>query len=128
MESTIRRIERVIDLEGNGTLNVIARILVTQTQRRIQDEKTGPDGEPWKPWSKQYAATRHGNHSLLVNEGNLMGSISSVVAGDTIVVAPNAPYAGPMQATRPYLGISEENEADLFDEIEDHLQGVLRSG
>ncbi|WP_283132485.1 phage virion morphogenesis protein [Enterovibrio norvegicus] len=65
----------------------------TQTHRRIRDEKTAPDGTPWEGWSDGYAKTRHGNHSLLMGNGELDDSIQFQVRGNKVHVGSPLVYA-----------------------------------
>ena len=96
----------------------------SQTRRRITDEKTAPDGTPWDPWSRDYAASRHGGNSLLEGEGDLVDSIGFEVNGGQVEIGTNLVYGAIHQLggkdvnihipARPYLGVSAENEADLL--------------
>jgi phage virion morphogenesis protein len=94
-----------------------------QTRRRIQQEKESPDGTPWPEWSERYAETRHGGHSLLQGEGSLLDSIQASPEGSTAIWGSNLVYAalqnfggdpvGINVPSREYLGLSEENLADI---------------
>ena len=93
-----------------------------QTRRRIDEEKTAPDGTPWAPWSPKYAKTRGPENSLLVSEGNLLASIESFANGDSAGWGSNLIYArthqqGDMKRNipaRPYLGLSDRDVEDLM--------------
>lgn len=67
--------------------------LTTQTKRRLEEEKSSPAGVAWKDWSKSYAKTRHGGHSLLINEGHLTDSIQHNVLPGGVEVGSNLVYA-----------------------------------
>lgn len=98
---------------------LLASEMESQTRRRIQVEKTAPTGEPWEPWSLNYAMTRHANHSLLRDRGGLLDSIVTQTDLLGATVGSNLTYAATHQfgsgdvPARPYLGISDENAVDL---------------
>ena len=108
----------------------------SQTRRRISEEKAAPDGKPWKAWSDAYGETRHGGHSLLEGEGDLLDSIQYVVDGDRVEIGTNLIYGAIHQfggdevgiaiPARPYLGVSQENEEDLLAVLDDWADRQLR--
>ncbi len=118
-----------------GLYGAIGAEVEAQTRTRIQDEKAAPDGTPWAPWSPGYAATRHGGHSLLMNEGDLLDDINFVVESGGVSVGTNLVYGaihqfggdavGKAIPARPYLGLSSDNIRDLHDTIEDWLDSTL---
>lgn len=65
----------------------------SQTRRRIESERRGPDGEPWADWSERYAAGRHHGHSLLIASGHLRDSITGYVDGLAAGWGSNLAYA-----------------------------------
>jgi phage virion morphogenesis protein len=93
-------------------LDAMGALVESQTRQRITSTKTAPDGKKWAPWSEKYAVTRHGGHSLLRNEGDLLDAIQHLVSGDTSEVGANLEYAATHQygdrkrgiPARPYLG------------------------
>jgi len=99
----------------------LAAEVVSQTQRRISDEKTDPDGNAWEGWSTGYAAKRRSGHSLLMNEGDLVSDIHYQVSASEAIVGSNLIYAATHQMgddsrnikARPFLGVSNDNETDL---------------
>ncbi|WP_028294284.1 phage virion morphogenesis protein [Oceanobacter kriegii] len=121
-------------LEGIGAL------VESQTHRRIRDEKTGPDGTPWDGWSDGYRNTRHGGNSLLMGEGHLDDSIQYLIEGDQVSVGSNLIYAaihqlggtpdmapGPAAIpARPFLGLSQDDEQDVADLMEDFLADQVK--
>ena len=42
--------------DTRGLMRQLGAAVESQTKRRIQDEKRGPDGRRWPPWSERYAA------------------------------------------------------------------------
>ncbi|MBU2713731.1 phage virion morphogenesis protein [Zooshikella sp. WH53] len=73
---------KALDDHRHELLDTLGATVESQTRRRIEEEQTAPDGSPWPTWSSGYAATRHGNQSLLQNEGHLVDSLHSSVWGD----------------------------------------------
>jgi phage virion morphogenesis protein len=123
-----RLARRVASMCGTGDrhqlLEEIGAEVESQTRRRISEEKTSPDGEKWPAWSDAYAATRHEGQSLLEAEGYLLDSLQFAVSGDQVEVGSNLVYAAiqefggaevgkPGLPARSYLGLSDENAADV---------------
>ncbi len=163
-----QRIARLADLDRRGLMQTIGAVVESQTRRRLANEKRSPDGTPWAAWSEQYAGFRHGGHSLLEGDGNLIDSLTHEVSADSVEIGSNLIYArihqdgsgdepvnvpahqrritkafgrdlpSPVWANvkayafnqnipaRPYLGLSEDNQAELEDVIEDFLMEVLK--
>lgn len=115
-----------------GVAKGIGQLVEAQTKRRIQDEKTSPEGEPWAEWSESYAGSRQGHHSLLLFEGRLRDSVvGKVLNGSTVVVGASMIYAAVHQygykntPARPYLGLSEDNADEIVELIIDWAGGDL---
>jgi phage gpG-like protein len=93
----------------------------SQTRRRIETEKTSPEGLLWADWSPDYAKTRHSGQSLLINEGNLLDSLAAFVEVAQAGWGSPLDYAIEMQEgvparhvpARPFLGISDANLDEL---------------
>lgn len=116
----------------------VGALLESSTRRRIDEEKTAPDGAAWAPWSPGYAATRSGRHSLLVGDNSLAGSIQNLSDDQAAIVGTNMVYgaihqfggeAGRNHAAeipaRPYLGISERDRRDIERLVEGELKELL---
>lgn len=116
-------------------LEVVGAAVESQTRRRIEEEKTSPEGKAWAPWSPDYAATRHGGHSLLMGEGDLDDSLTHEVGWRDVQVGSNLVYAAIHQfggaevgmdiPERPYLGLSPSNEDELAGILDDFIDGLL---
>lgn len=74
-------------------LHSLGAVVESQTRRRISDEKTAPDGTPWRDWSSDYAGTRHGNQSLLESSGDLRDSIQFFVERNTVRIGSPLVYS-----------------------------------
>ena len=116
----------------------MAAVNESQTKRRISDEKTTAKGDPWKDWSPEYAKTRHGGHSLLQGNNDLLTSIAFDQQGGQTIVGSPLVYAAIHQfggktgrnqsteiAARAYFGVSDDNEAELEEILFDYIQGAI---
>jgi len=120
-----RLLDRVANFDRSQLLEGIGALHESQVRRRITDEKTGPDGQPWQQWSDGYAETRPAGKSLLQSEGALLDDIRYFVDGDSAYVGASLVYARTHQEgdasrnipARPYMGTSEENLADIREEL-----------
>ena len=123
-------ISRMGQVNTNELLDLIGSEVASQTKRRIESERTSPEGKPWAPWSPDYARTRHAGHNLLQDEGHLYQTMQHVVQGDTVLTGSNRDYAVWNQASRPFLGLSPENIDDVNHLInlwlDDQVTGALR--
>lgn len=120
-----------------GVARGIGQLLEAQTKRRIQDEKTAPDGTAWARWSDETASQRKGHHSLLLFEGRLRDSVvGQALNGTTVVVGASMIYAAVHQyghtfangrkvPARPFLGMSDDNADEVVDLILDWAGGAL---
>lgn len=117
-------------------MDLLGGEIASQTRRRIQEERAGPDGAAWAPWSKRYAKRREGEGGdLLFREGDLDESIQHFVRGsDEVVVGSPMVYAATHQfgdpgrgiPARPFLGISRYDGLDLVAIIDAWRDEVLR--
>lgn len=126
--------------EIDALAHTIGSLIEDQTKRRINSEKTAPDGTPWAPWSEAYAEGLKDMgktaRSLLVAEGQLLESIKNYTTGETARVATNLIYGAIHQfggeavgmpiPERPYLGLSDENAREITDLVTDTLEDLLQ--
>lgn len=142
VEARLALIVRQVSRRDPSLAEVVGALVENQTRRRLQDEKRSPSGVPWAPWSPAYAATRHGNHSLLIDTGALQDSIQYLVDGDDIEVGSNLVYAHRQQEgdnfdsgslgdlvggipARPFLGVSAENATEIESAVAEYMDGLL---
>lgn len=122
---------RLSDDQLQEMLASIGTLIENQTKHRIEHEKRSPDGDPWDPWSQEYALTRHGGHSLLRNEDHLRYSIGWQLHGDEVMIGTEVPYGATHQfgrdgiPARPYLGLSGENREEIERLVVGSLEGLL---
>lgn len=101
-------------------------LLKAQTQRRINSEKTSPEGGPWKPWSVGYAKTRiPGKHSLLIDTKAMVSRIKWNAYANNVEAGSAQPYAGYVNAIRPFVGLSESNASEIEQLAISIIQGFL---
>lgn len=100
-----------LTIEPDELLSDIGDVLADSTRERINAGRD-PEGQPWAPWTPRYAKERKGpGQQLLQATGALAGSIGHFAeGGDTIVVESPLPYAGAVQALRPFLGITDAED------------------
>lgn len=143
---------KLAPLDHAKLLLSLARLIQQQTRRRIEDEKTSPDGAAWKP-------NRTGTPTLY-QTGALARSIDYLVQGMQVVVgAPSEPVQGKPYAAihqfggtivpksadalafviggqlvrtkkvtipaRPYLGVSSANAREITDAAARFIRKVL---
>lgn len=109
-----------------------SELMANQTKKRLELEKAAPDGSRWADWSDDYAATRHGGHSLLRGRDHLLGSVQSYATAEEAVTGSNRAYAAVHQEgsedgdtpARPYLGLSDANERELQALVLRHVGGI----
>ena len=124
---------------GEG-LAYVGGLVVSQTQRRLAEDKSSPDGDAWAAWSPGYAETRKKGSKLLEASGALITSMAWDVTSDELRVGTNLVYAalhqfggtddmapGPAAVpARPFLGVSPDDAADIEDAMGDWLSTVLQ--
>lgn len=135
LERVQRKLRTLLGINFGELLDVVGSEIESQTDERFET-KVDPDGKLWGEWSRTYAASEHGDtghkphpgalrssqgHTILQLSDDLRSSIQSVRSGNTLEVGSNMEYAGAMQATRAFLGISDDNKDDLEDLIADFL-------
>jgi len=94
----LQRYQQLMDTLGDPKhkaelLDALGTEVQSQTERRIQDEKSSPNGKPWAEWSSAYAKTRHGNQSPLQGDGDLLDSIQFVVEKNQVRIGSPLAYA-----------------------------------
>lgn len=125
LAAAVRGIKRRIANPSTFT-SKLGALLRKQTQKRIRTEKTTPAGEPWRPWSSGYAATRiPGKHSLLIDTRAMVQGIEWRANGDSVEVGSSQPYAGFVTAVRPFVGISDRNATEIEALAIGIMEGIL---
>lgn len=120
-------------------LQDIGETLTESTKRRFET-KTGPDGAPWAP-NRPATIERKGRDWPLTGHGTLMDTIHWQLQGhNAVAIGSPMEYAAMQQfggsraefpwlwgdiPARPFLGVSEEDEADMLAIIDGHLRSAL---
>ena len=142
-EAALQRLGALVTFDGAALMEEIAALGESQTRRRISDEKTAPDGTPWKP---NLAGT-----SILLQTGqNLLASVASYADDESATWGAAWEYAHvhqegavitPKTATalafkvgdrsvfaksvtipaRPFVGLSAENRIEIEELVTDHF-------
>lgn len=146
LDGIFKKLRPVFDFNAEDLMTAIGSLGDSQTRRRIEDEKTAPDGSPWKP--------NHEGTSILMQSGqHLLASLAWTASADQAewgatweyahvhqngaVIVPKDAKAlffsvggKPVTAkkvtipARPFLGISAENEREIIELVTDHF-GLL---
>ena len=148
LEAAIGRLARIAMLDERALLTTVGAIGEMQTRRRIESEKTAPDGAPWK-------ANREGTSILLRTGEHLRDSIAYQVSSGLVrwgsswqfahvhqngatIVPKNAralvftsggKRRGAKKVTipaRPFVGLSAANAAELEHVVTDWLGRLAR--
>lgn len=148
---TLLRLRPFVDFDAGPLMEEIAALGESQTSRRITDEKTAPDGTPWKEnWDKTPTLYKTGQH--------LLRSLASTSSAEEAVWGASWEYAHVHQdgmvihprygealkfwfvrggftqfvvakhvtiPARPFIGLSAENRAEIEELVSDHF-GRLR--
>lgn len=136
VEVVAKALDQLTDEQLAQITDEIGMLIEDQSKLRIADEKIGPDGNAWTPWSNAYAKTRKPHHSLLVNSGNpgLLDSIQNYTTGLQAVVGTNLLYGAIHQfgsedgtlPAREYLGLSAENRTEIEDLVAGRIEELLQ--
>lgn len=124
---------------GEGLAN-IGGIVQGQTQRRLSEDKSSPDGEAWAAWSPAYAEGRKKGKKLLDDSGALITSMAWDVTSDDLRVGSNLIYAALHQfggtddmapgaaavPARPFLGVSPDDAVEIEDAMGAWIESVLQ--
>lgn len=146
LDEAILKIDGIANAPMHELAEGIGRLVQGQTRRRIETEKTAPDGTPWK---ENWAGS-----SILYASGDLSRSIDYEASPDSIMVGSGLVYARihqeggvikPKNAKalafaigggfrlvqsvtmpqRQYLGLSPDNSDEIIEATEDWLLGLV---
>lgn len=148
LERAIGIIGRFVSIDEAALLNVVGAIGEMQTRRRIEQEKTSPDGAAWKP-------NREGTSILLRTGEHLRDSIAFEAGAGTVrwgsswqfahvhqhgaTITPKSKPALSFMSggkrryakrvtipARPFVGVSAANLAELDHVVTDFLGRLAR--
>ena len=141
-----RALARLTPLDSASLMQGLARLIQQQTRRRIEGEKTSPDGKAWPP-------NRTGT-STLYRQGHLSRSIDYVAGATHLEVGSGLIYAAIHQyggtivpktkkvlswragnqqvfarkvtiPARPYIGVSAANGREILEETAAYIRRKL---
>lgn len=143
LDAVLSLVANFADMDTDALLTVIGDLGETQTRRRIEEEKTAPDGIPWQE-------NAEGTSILFRTGKHLRNSLGHYVSGDTVAwgsywehahVHQNGAVITPKNArmlsffiggrrvfakkvtipARPFLGLSDDNKQEIRDVVTDFL-------
>ena len=147
LNEALLKIDGIADAPTNELMEGIGRLVQEQTRRRIESEKTTPEGAAWAP-------NRAGTSTLFAS-GALSRSIDYAASADSVQVGSGLVYARihqdggtirPKSAralvfrlgnrlvfaqsvtlpARTYLGLSAANQNEVIEAAEDWLERLLQ--
>jgi phage virion morphogenesis protein len=114
-----------------GLLHSLGVTVAEQTKDRF-DDQLDPEGRAWKPWTEayhKYLIKKFPKATLLVREDNMRKITSEVNGSASVLVGSVMEYADYHQNAkmknrlRRFLGLNNNNIADLSDLIDDFMKG-----
>lgn len=138
----IKALQRLLHATGDlsPAFKEIGEVLVESTKQRFESG-TGPDGEKWPLNSVLSTLLYKDGDRPLINEGTLMEQIHySLVGNNTLEIGSAMEYAAMQQfggtksefpnlwgdiPARPFLGISNDDEAEILRIIEGFLRAAI---
>ena len=141
LEGALKAVGELVTFDGAALMESVAALGESQTRRRITDEKTAPDGTPWKP-------NLEGTSILLQSGQNLLASVAFTSTADEAVWGASWEYAHVHQdgivitpktaaalrfkvgrktahaasvtiPARPFVGLSTENRTEIEELVTD---------
>lgn len=129
-----RRLEGFAEFNAAAAHEAIGARLLTSAQLRFRDE-AGPGGEKWKPSKRAIAQ----GGKTLTDTARLRRSLTMRASAEQVEVGSNAIYAGihnfggktgrghkVVLPARPFLGISDDDEQDIREIVNDALEEAGR--
>jgi len=105
----------------------IGEYLLLSHDERWRDQ-VDPDGNPWKPLSEEYLASKRkrtsaGRDKILVLDGYLSSSLSYQHDADSLEFGTNLIYAARQQFDyeREFIGLSADDEAEIMDLLAEYM-------
>lgn len=120
LDKVRRKLAKLSIFDTKDLLDNIGAMVEGQTRGRFEEE-TDPDGNKWDTLDPAYAAWKRKRSSgtILRLFSNMFDSITHNVGNDevevgVIAVSPGGfNYGDQNQKTRPFLGLSDQNEDDV---------------
>lgn len=129
------RLAALAHFNARPAFDEIGEHLVSTTTQRFRTS-VAPDGERWKPSRR---VLENPGEKTLVLQGHLRQSLTHLASSDHVEVGSNLVYAAIHQLggdagrghaahidPRPFLGIDDDDEAEIDDILAHHLERALR--
>jgi len=120
--------------DTESLMDEIGSYAATAARRRFETN-IGPDDEEWTPSGRALAQSGR----TLVDRGHLRDSVTHLASPTEAVIGSNVVYAAIHQfggkagrglkttmPSRPYLGLSVEDEAEIHDIVLDWMRGAVQ--
>lgn len=146
LDGIFKKLRPIFDFDAEELMTAIAARGDKQTRERIEQEKTAPDGTPWKPNIEGTSILQRSGTNLLYQSafrasadeaewGNTWeyahvhqdGAVIVPKEKDALSFKIGGKYVTAQKVTipaRPFLGISAENEREIIELVTDHF-GLL---
>lgn len=143
LDRAIKLFDPLAHFDGGELMSAVALLGENQTRRRIEEEKTAPDGTPWLPNSQSTSILLASGHHLRDSVASFSTETEATWGASwehahvhqegATIVPKNASalffsIGGKMVAAqkvtipaRPFVGLSSENEQELHDLVSDML-------
>lgn len=144
IDDVLVRLDPLLDVEPGPLMDGIAALGESQTRRRIESEKTAPDGTPWKENHTGTPILRRTGRHLLDSVASVSGSEHAEwgaswefahvhQTGMTIVprsakalaFSIGGNFVMSQEVTvpaRPFVGLSEDNRGEILDLVSDYFR------
>ena len=118
-------------------MQAIGSVLEGSTRGRFAD-KQSPNGVAWAVLMPSTIKAKNGRSNILVDSGDLIRSITFHASADSVAIGTDRPYGkyhqtgtkkangGTKMVSRPFLGLSNQDQSDIGDLINDFLAGEIR--
>ena len=138
IDNLAQRVTDLSDLDQDELLDEIGAEVESQIRRRLSEEKEAPDGTQWPRLVHKYKAKKAETSSggLLEHSGAMIDSMQYQVHSGYVEAGSNLPYVahhnfggldiGTGMPQREFLGLSQDNEADLMELVNDFLNDAMQ--
>lgn len=147
LDAIVKRLRPLTDFQAHDLMTAVAALGDDQTRRRIAEEKTGPDGQAWRPnlagtpilvetgqhllsslaWTAsateaEWGATwkdAHVHQEGATIEAKNASALAFSIGGEAVFAQRVTIPA------RPFVGLSPANEREHVDLVTDHFGSLL---
>ncbi|RYB02072.1 phage morphogenesis protein [Lichenibacterium ramalinae] len=142
-EKALSKLDSLVSFDGRDLMEAIATLGESQTRRRIIEEKTAPDGTPWKPNLEGTSILQRSGLNLLASlafsstedeaEWGAAWEFAHIHQEGAVITPKNAgalrfkvgnrtAHANSVTIpARPFIGLSQENHDELQNLLTDYF-------